>query len=153
MSEIPEYYFCVLCNREYVTGLYSGSCPHERIPAFEMSAASIYSTKKPVGRVFEGGAYRDFDEEKLDFAKALCPHVLETYVAYLGKNRLQSNGEVRQWDNWKSGIPQDVYMSSMYRHMHAVWKGTDNTDDLCALMFNVMGMLHEKLKECNDVAD
>jgi hypothetical protein len=92
---------------------------------------------KREGREFEGGAYRDGDHDKLDYARALDPRVLERYVAYLGANRLQSNGVMRDWDNWKQGIPKDVYISSAWRHMHTVWKshikGEYPEDELCAV--------------------
>jgi hypothetical protein len=71
---------------------------------------------------------------------------------------VQSDGELRDSDNWQKGIPRDQYMKSMFRHFMEVWathralKGSlphnaqaqsffENA--LCALMFNVMGYLFE----------
>ncbi len=113
-------------------------------------------TITPVGRVFKGGAYRDQDETKLDFVKGLSPEVLERYLEYLSSTRLQSNGNMRDWDNWKSGIPKEVYLSSLYRHVHAVWKNFkkgDLEEELCAVIFNSMGLLFEILKEKGDTND
>ena len=102
-------------------------------------------------RTFESGATRDNDDEKLDYEGFLSPLVLRRYAEYMHANRIQANGTVRSSDNWQKGIPQSAYMKSMWRHFMAVWTGYRNgdvsEDDLCALLFNVMGMLHELLKE------
>jgi hypothetical protein len=102
-------------------------------------------------RKFETGATRDTDEGKLDFEGFLSPLVLERYAQYMNKHRLQSDGQLRDSDNWQKGIPVTQYMKSMWRHFFAVWKGhrqgVVNQDDICGVLFNAMGMLHELLKE------
>lgn len=44
-------------------------------------------------------------------------------------------------------------MKSLWRHFFAIWKGHRgsgiNEEDICAAIFNLMGMLHEILKERN----
>jgi hypothetical protein len=103
-------------------------------------------------RVFETGANRDTDEGKLDFEGFLSPLVLERYAQYMHKNRKLKDGSLRDSDNWQKGIPIPVYMKSAWRHFFAVWKNYrdgnlyQNQEDACALMFNIMGMLHELLK-------
>lgn len=101
-------------------------------------------------RKFETGATRDADDSKFDYEGFLSPTVLEAYADYMHTNRFQSDGTIRDGDNWQKGIPLDAYMKSMFRHFMAVWKGHRNgdvkTDELAALMFNVMGYMHEKLK-------
>ena len=109
-------------------------------------------------RKFETGATRDNDENKLDFEGFFSPIVLERFAEYMHKHRKQADGEMRESDNWQKGMPIDAYMKSMWRHFFAVWKhhraGEDNIEDLCALMFNVQGMLYEKLKDgTNDVGN
>jgi hypothetical protein len=106
------------------------------------------------GRDFDTGAYRDTEEGKLDFEGFLSPVVLQAYAEYMNKNRLQSNNVLRDSDNWQKGIPIPVYMKSMWRHFFDVWcnhRGVPAKDklkeSLCALLFNVMGMLHEIIKE------
>lgn len=105
-------------------------------------------------REFETGATRDTDVGKPDLEGYLCPFVLERYAQYMGKNRVQADGNVRDSDNWQKGIPLAAYMKSMWRHFHDAWlayRAGDFTDwmeeCLCAIMFNAMGMLHEVLKE------
>lgn len=105
-------------------------------------------------RTFASGATRDTSEDKLDFEGFFCPRVMTAYAEYMHKNRKQSDGSLRDSDNWQKGIPQDAYMKSMYRHFMDVWKdhrGVETEEDeitnLCALLFNVSGLLHEKLKE------
>ena len=104
-------------------------------------------------REFETGATRNKDEDKLDFEGFLSPLALEEFAKYMHKNRLQADGKLRDSDNWQKGIPTDAYMSSMWRHFFDTWKrhrGLETPEDqisnLCGLMFNVQGMLHELLK-------
>lgn len=106
-------------------------------------------------RTFETGATRDTDENKLDFEAFLSPAVLVRFAQHLHKHRKQSDGNLRAGDNWQKGMDQSVYMKSMHRHFMDVWchhRGLshlaveDKETALCALMFNVMGMLFEELR-------
>ena len=85
--------------------------------------------------------------------------MLQCYVDYIGRHRLQSDGNLRDWDNWKNGMPKDVYLDGLGRHFWATWllfqgfPASDNhgsvtlEDSLCAIIFNAQGMLHELLKK------
>lgn len=113
-----------------------------------------YKTTKGKTRNFDTGATRDTDEGKYDYEGFLCPLVIERYGEYMNKHRTQSDGKLRDSDNWKKGIPQPAYMKSGYRHFFDWWKehrGYSTKDGieeaLCALMFNTMGYLHEHLKK------
>ena len=109
-------------------------------------------------RKFDTGATRDTVEGKLDYVKALCPLVLRRYVQYLDKHRLQPDGSMRDFNNWKKGIPRETYHSSKGRHFFADWlleegyEVSDNhgsvseEDALCGELFNTMGKLREILK-------
>ena len=104
-------------------------------------------------RTFKTGATRDSDENKLDFEGFLSPLVLERFAEYMHAHRKQNDGKLRDSDNWQKGIPRDAYMKSMWRHFFDVWKlhrglkcQYDMKMALCALLFNVQGMLHEELK-------
>lgn len=103
-------------------------------------------------RTFETGATRDIDKDKYDYEGFLSPLVLERYAEYMHKNRVQSNGTLRDSDNWQKGIPLSQYMKSLTRHFMEFWKahriGKGNREELlCAIMFNTMGYLFELLKE------
>ena len=105
-------------------------------------------------REFETGATRDTDEGKLDYEGFLSPLVLRRFAEYMHVNRIQADGKMRASDNWQKGIPIDQYMKSMFRHFVDVWGGhryntplDEREVALCALMFNVQGMLYEILKE------
>jgi hypothetical protein len=104
----------------------------------------------PETRTFDTGATRDTDDDKLDFEGFLSPTAMERYAQYMHANRRMPGGDMRGSDNWQKGIPLSAYMKSMWRHFFAVWKahrrGVVLTDDLCALMFNVQGMLHVALR-------
>lgn len=115
---------------------------------------------KPIGaiRTFDSGATRDTTQGKLDYVKGLSPIVLRRYLQYLDKHRLQPDGNMRDFNNWKKGIPQETYHSSKGRHFMAAWlieegyevsdnHGPINEEDaLCGELFNTMGKLHEILK-------
>jgi hypothetical protein len=112
-------------------------------------------------REFETGATRDSDKEKLDYEGFLGPLALRCYAEYLHKHRMQADGKMRDSDNWQKGIPFDVYMKSLWRHLIELWTehrsltpGYDLalldaasyeilSDSLCAIIFNAFGYLHE----------
>jgi hypothetical protein len=106
-------------------------------------------------RKFDTGATRDTDEGKLDYEGFLSPLVLEAYAEYMQSNQIQADGDLRPSDNWQKGIPKDAYMKSGWRHFFDWWCCHRKIKAgvvacLCALLFNVMGYLHETLKEKND---
>ena len=111
-------------------------------------------------RKFDTGATRDTDENKNDYEGFLCPLVIEEFGNYMNYHRIQSDGKIRDSDNWQKGIPKSQYMKSLWRHLHQLWKlhrgyktidekGKEVTipDAICAILFNAQGYLHEYLKE------
>lgn len=119
----------------------------------EARAEPKHITTDPKVRAFSTGATRDLDTNKLDFEGFLSPLVLKRYAEHMHKARQMPNGDVRASDNWQLGIPSDVYMKSMFRHFFDTWSthrgidtGSDIETELCALLFNVNGYLHEHLK-------
>lgn len=104
-------------------------------------------------RAFETGATRDTGEGKVDPEGFLSPTVMLQYYKFMNMNRLQSDGQLRDSDNWQKGIPLDTYMKSMHRHLLEAWMEHRNIETengqmaaLCGLLFNVMGYMHEILK-------
>jgi len=107
-------------------------------------------------RNFTTGATRDDHDNKLDYEGFLSPRVLKRYAEYMHKHRIQADGKVREGDNWQKGIPVDVYMKSLMRHTMDVWlqhrgekTGEDFEESLCAIIFNVCGIIHEKTRTKN----
>ncbi|MDX1279384.1 dATP/dGTP diphosphohydrolase domain-containing protein [Oceanihabitans sediminis] len=107
-------------------------------------------------RYFDTGATRDTDEGKLDYEGFISPLVLERFAQYMNKHRYQSDGNIRDSDNWQKGIPQTAYMKSGWRHFMDWWKehrGIKSKEGieeaLCAVIFNASGYLFEILKEKN----
>ena len=109
-------------------------------------------------RKFDTGATRDSDDGKYDYEGFLSPIALERYGAFMHANRIQADGSRRDSDNWQKGIPTEQYLKSLVRHVIGLWtmrrghpytneKGqyVDVQDELCAIMFNVMGFLLEDL--------
>ena len=106
------------------------------------------------GRYFATGAYRDTDAGKNDYEGYLSPLVIEAFGDYMTRHRLQSDGHLRDSDNWQQGIPREQYMKSLWRHFLDLWKehrgypSRDGIDEaICGLLFNAMGYYHELLKE------
>ena len=101
-------------------------------------------------RSFDTGATRDTDSGKLQYEGFLSPLVLRRYAEFMHKHRKQRDGQLRAADNWQKGIPLEVYMDSAWRHLMDCWgwqrkwwnpkEGIEEA--LCALLFNIMGMLH-----------
>lgn len=109
-------------------------------------------------RTFDTGATRSNDAGKIDPEGFLSPLVIERYCLYLNKHRVQADGKLRDSDNWQKGMDRTTYMKSAWRHFLDMWKThrvtptpTANSeafeDSICAVLFNVMGYLHETLKE------
>ena len=108
-------------------------------------------------RVFETGATRDTDSEKPEYAGFNSPLVEKRFGEYMHSHRKQANGTLRSSSNWKKGIPKEVYLQSIHRHFLDFWLHMDGFPDaaidpdieavLCALRFNVNGVLYEILKE------
>lgn len=103
-------------------------------------------------RVFDTGAKRDNEDGKIDYEGHLSPLTIKAYAEYMNQHRLLEDGSYRASDNWKKGIPLDVYIKSMYRHMidlllhHGGYSSRteeDLQDAICGLKFNVDGYLHE----------
>ncbi len=114
-------------------------------------------------RKFDTGATRDSEQGKNDYEGFLSPLVIQRFGDYMTLHRKQSDGSLRDSDNWQKGIPITAYMKSLWRHFLDLWflhrghKRYDSKDKheitkeeaLCAILFNVQGYLHEVLKERN----
>lgn len=106
-------------------------------------------------RVFETGATRDSADEKLDYEGFVSPIVLRRFAEYMQQHRVMVDGSLRDSDNWQKGIPPEVYVKSLVRHVVDLWCAWRTTkgrlsrrefdDLLCAIMFNAMGLLYERL--------
>ena len=151
MSDIIYRYSCN-CGEEFDRYNY---IVQERCPECKESVTT-YEEVKPEKKIrtFSTGATRNLDDNKFDFSGFLSPAVLIRYASYMHGNRRQADDTLRPSDNWKKGIPRDEYMKSMHRHFMEVWSIHDGVCDddniqtaLCALMFNVMGYLHEDIND------
>ncbi len=107
-------------------------------------------------RKYSTGATRDTAEGKFNYAGFQSALVSKRFATYMDKNRIQSDGSLRDADNWKKGIPQEDYFQSLGRHikdLELVKEGfpkeareQDVEDILCAILFNAQGMLFEVLR-------
>jgi len=108
-------------------------------------------------RSFKTGATRDSEEGKPDYEGYLSPLVIEAYGKYMTKHRKQSDGSLRDSDNWQKGFGENhfaVCMKSLWRHFMDLWmehrglKSREGLEDaLMGIMFNTMAYAHKYLKE------
>ena len=107
-------------------------------------------------RTFPSGATRSNDLTRIDWVKMISVPVLLRYGEYMARNRVQADGSLRDFDNWKKGFPLDETIESMMRHMVDLMAlHTDSNpirecnieDSCCAILFNAMAYLHEYLME------
>ena len=63
-------------------------------------------------RLFESGAIRDNDDDKLDLEGFYSPLVVKRFAEYMHKHRIQADGGLRASDNWQRGISKEVYIFS-----------------------------------------
>ena len=107
-------------------------------------------------REFSTGATRDDEGTKPDYRGFLSPLALRRFGQYMNEHRVQADGTLRASDNWKKGIPQKEYLSSLLRHTVDLWWWLECQGDLgdrkkliedllCAIFFNAQGLLHERL--------
>lgn len=103
-------------------------------------------------RQFDTGATRDTEAGKHDPEGFLSPAVIDRFNTYMHQHRTQSDGTLRDSDNWQRGMPRTAYMKSMWRHFLDLWKAHRGLpappiqESLCAMLFNVQGYLFEELK-------
>lgn len=103
-------------------------------------------------REFPTGATRDTLTDKLNYKGFRSPHADRAYAEYMHGHRSQPNGEMREADNWKKGMPIDVYAESLLRHiaeLHYLYETSNDyaktKEKLCAVLFNANGWLHTLL--------
>lgn len=105
-------------------------------------------------RTFDTGATRSPLGNKLQHAGFHSPLVFKCFSEYMHKHRTQSDGTVRDADNWQKGIPDASLVDSLSRHYVDVWlhqrgyhKVADEPiiDALCGILFNTNAYLHQIL--------
>ena len=104
-------------------------------------------------RTFDTGATRDTINKKLQLSGYLSPLVLKRFGQYMLRHQQLPDGTQRASDNWKRGIPKDVYLDSLIRHVLDIWlehEGAPSRDGveeaLMGALFNIQGYAHEHLK-------
>ena len=106
-------------------------------------------------RTFETGANRDKNDNKINYMGHISPLVTRAYAEYMHACRTLPDGTLRAADNWKLGMPEDVWLESLVRHMEDVKLIADGYPDvattadikkaLCAVLFNTQGLLYQIL--------
>lgn len=120
-------------------------------------------------REFGTGATRNDDKTKNDYRGFRSPLAMKRFGDYMTEHRVQSDGTIRDSDNWKKGMPRKAYLSSLIRHVedvHLIMEGhvalNPDTKEpvaldeaLAAIMFNSQGLLHEVMlgRDAGSVVD
>ncbi len=111
-------------------------------------------------REWASGAYRDTNDDKLDYEAFYSPLVVREFARYMHKHRKQADGKLREGDNWQGlfGSPKEhrkVCMKSLWRHFLDLWmlhrgypvEGVTKKELLCAILFNAQAYLFSILIE------
>lgn len=109
-------------------------------------------------RLFSTGATRSDDGDRPLYTGYFSPLVMQRYGSFMTRHRVQADGGLRDPDNWQRGMPLSSYLDGLFRHFVHLWLRHEALpvqdpkaeptiqDDLCAVLFNAQGMLHEILK-------
>jgi hypothetical protein len=99
-------------------------------------------------RNFKTGARRDSADDKESYTESISQLALRRYAFYMkSKEKLYGKG------NWRKGIPKEVYLDSLLRHLNKflIEKQDgiviEESDHLAACFFNLQGYMHEEEKE------
>lgn len=160
----PDNRTCIYtdCDKWRVIGEY---CTHHAREAEEASKIYVIPpAPEPVEvatqRVFETGATRSPLGEKLQYEGYLSPLALKRFAEYMRKHQTQSDGTMRDSDNWQKGIPKGSLMDSAMRHFMDWWMhhrqyqthaAEPLEEALCGLLFNCMAYLKAVLEEASHV--
>jgi hypothetical protein len=92
------------------------------------------------------GAVRDNAEGKEDYIETTSWTAIRAYAQYMTeKAKVYGRG------NWRKGIPTEAYEESLMRHIQKYFANKyehanlePNEDHLCAAMFNLLGIIHNR---------
>jgi hypothetical protein len=124
----------------------------------DFSGTAVKVEERRDVRKFETGATRSSDAVRYDPEGFLSPIALERFFEYMSKHRVQADGKLRDSDNWQKGMPLTTYIKGIWRHFLHMWQrhrgwtvtdpfaAADIEEDLCAIIFNAQGYLHELMK-------
>ena len=73
-------------------------------------------------RKFKSGANRDTAEGKIDPEGFFDPLVITAFSEFMHEHRKQTDGNLRDSDNWQNGFTRASIMKSMWRHLLDVWR-------------------------------
>jgi hypothetical protein len=82
---------------------------------------------------------RETKNDKLNYLSYLTPETLERYAKHMKQNEAKHGR--RNWQ--KGGYPQEEYLESAMRHLVSLWKGDKSEDHAAAVIFNMIGYMHE----------
>jgi len=68
-------------------------------------------------RVFEGGAMRDTDDQKLSYYGFRHPLLEQSFAKYMHEHRKMADGTLRDANNWWKGWDKEISLQSMVRHL------------------------------------
>ncbi len=126
----------------------------------DLDTVEIERGFKQAMQQFQTGATRSADTSKIKPQKYTSPLATARFCQYMKSNEVQADGTRRDADNWKRGIPEQSYIDGLFRHtldLQAALEGYagqvypdekphELDDILCAIWFNVQGLLHEREK-------
>lgn len=131
----------------------------EKISPWAITDLKLNTSNDAKIRQFDTGATRDTSIGKLEYARFMSPIVLKRFAEYMNLHRKQTDGNLREPDNWMNLFGDNhegVCLDSLWRHLMDVWlinKGFQNEaredieSALCAILFNAQAWLFKVLKD------
>jgi hypothetical protein len=128
-------------------------------PAFQKSIEDAEFKGGGSKRVFETGATRDANDDKLQYEGFDNPLVTKRFAQYMHKNRHMKDGTMRDPDNWQNLFGEkhfQVCIESLTRHVEDLklhHRGYSDEaveeleDSICGILFNAKAYLLKILLE------
>lgn len=110
-DELNQQAICATCHSQGCRGECQAAVPVHRTEKRDPSTV----------RRFDTGAVRDTDTSKFDYDGFYSPLVMHCFGSYMHRHRLQTDGRLRDSDNWQLGIMPAQYLKSAWRHLVDLW--------------------------------
>lgn len=117
---------------------------HDKMSELQLASDRLKLIKEQFNntpRIFETGAKRDSNSEK-PFIHCLKGYTRQRfgYHMTLGANKYGNS-------NWELGIPTEVYLESIDRHLASYMEGDRSEDHLSAILFGIQGCMINEQKQ------
>lgn len=83
---------------------------------YQITINTTYMKNKNTVRKFESGATRDTADGKLNYYGFRHPLLEQSFAYYMHEHRKQTDGSIRDANNWWKGWDKEISLQSLIRH-------------------------------------